>query len=58
MQSIVVSFEANLIEKRVRVRAERRMPINKEPTAFEKKLDAIIKGMERLGDRVETTEKK
>ena len=33
------------------------MPVNEEPSAFEKKLDVIIKGMERLGDRVETIEK-
>ena len=58
MQSIVVSVEANLIEKRARARAERRMPMNEEPSAFEKKLDVIIKGMERLGDRVETIERK
>ena len=58
MQSIAVSVESNLIEKRARARAERRMPLKEEPTAFEKKLDAIIKGMERLGDRVETIEKK
>ena len=58
MQSIVVSVETNLIEKRARARAERRMPLNEEPSAFENKLDAIIKGMERLGDRVETIERK
>ena len=34
------------------------MPINKEPSAFERKLDAIIKGMEILGDRVDTIERK
>jgi len=34
------------------------MPMNEEPSAFERKLDAIIKGMERLGDRVETIERK
>ena len=34
------------------------MPLNEEPSAFENKLDAIIKGMERLGDRVEKIERK
>ena len=34
------------------------MPMNEEPSAFERNLDAIIKGMERLGDRVETIERK
>jgi len=53
MQSIAVSVEANLISKRARARAERRIPLKEEPSAFEQKLDAIIKGMERLGDRVE-----
>ena len=52
MQSIAVSVEANLISKRARARAERRIPIKEEPSAFEQKLDALIKGMDRLGDRV------
>jgi len=58
MQSIAISVEANLISKRARARAERRIPIKEEPSAFEQKLDAIIKGMDRLGDRVETIERK
>ena len=58
MQSIVVSVEANLISKQAKARTERRIPLKEEPPAFEKKLDAIIKGMERLGDRVETIERK
>jgi len=58
MQSIAVSVEANLISKRARARAERRTPFKEETFAFEQKLDAIIKGMDRLGDRVETIERK
>ena len=34
------------------------MPINEEPSAFERKLDEIIKGMKILGDRFETIERK
>lgn len=45
IQSIAVSEEANLISKRNRARNERRTTFKEEPSAFEKKLDAIIKGM-------------
>ena len=58
MQNIAVSVEANLIAKQNRARAERRTTFKEEPFAFEQKLDAIIKGMDRLGDRVETIERK
>ena len=58
MQSIAISVEANLISKRSRARVERRIPFKKEPYAFEQKLYAIIKGMDRLGDRVETIDRK
>ena len=58
MQSIVVSVEANLISKRNWARSERRTTFKEEPSVFEQKLDAIIKGMDKLGDRVETIERK
>lgn len=58
MHSIAVSVEANLISKQYRARVERRTPFKEEPYAFEHKLDDIIKGMDRLGDRVETIERK
>jgi len=58
MQSIAVSVEANLISKIARARAKRRTPFKEEPFAFEQKLDVIIRGMDRLGDRVETIERK
>jgi len=58
MQNIAISVEANLIAKRNRARTERRATFKEEPSAFEQKLDAIIKGMNRLGDRVETIERK
>ena len=45
MQSIVFSVEANLIARRAKARTKRRIPLSEEPLAFEKKLDAIIKGM-------------
>lgn len=50
MQSIAVSVEANLISKRARARAERRTTFKEKPSTFEQKLDAIIKGMDRLVD--------
>lgn len=58
MQSIAMSIEANLISKRNRARSERRTTFKEEPSASEQKLDAIIKGMDRLGDRVENIERK
>lgn len=58
MQDIAVSVEANLIAKRNRAKTERRTTFKEEPSAFEQKLDAIIKGMDRLGDGVETIERK
>ena len=58
MQSIVVSVKAKLISKQSRARAERRTLFKEEPSAFEQNLDAIIKGMDRIRDRVETIERK
>ena len=54
MQNRVVSVQENWIAKRNRARAERRTTFKEKPLAFEQKLDAIIKGMDRLGDIVET----
>jgi len=58
MQSIAVSVETNLLSKRTKAKSERRIPLKEESSPFEQKLDAIIKGMDRLGDRVETIERK
>jgi len=58
MQNVAVSMEANLIAKRNRARAERRTTFKEEPLALDKKLDAIINGMHKLGDRVESVERK
>lgn len=58
MQNITVSVEEKLIAKRNRARGERRTTFKEEPSSFEQKLDAIIKGMDGLGDRVETIERK
>ena len=37
---------------------ERRTTFKEEPTTLDHKLDAIINGMQRLGDRVEGVERK
>ena len=58
MQNVAVSVEANLIAKRNRARTKRRTTFKEEPSALAKKLDAIISGMHRLGDRVESVERK
>jgi len=58
MQNIAVSVEANLIAKRNRTRTEIRTTFKEEPSALDQKLDAIIIGMHRLGDRVESVERK
>jgi len=58
MQNITVSVEANLIAKQNRARTETRTTSKEEPSALDQKLDAIITGMHRLGDRVETVERK
>ena len=58
MQNLAVTVEANLIAKRNRARNERRTTFKKEPLALEQKLDAIINGMHRLGDRLESVERK
>ena len=54
MQSITVTVESNLLSKRAKDMSERRIPLKEEISLFEQKLDAIIKGMDILGDRVET----
>ena len=58
MQDIAVSVEANLIAKRNRTRTERKTTFKEEPSGWDQKLDAIITGMQRLGDRVESIERK
>lgn len=57
-QKFVVTVEANLIAKRNRARLEKRTTFKEEPSAFDQKLDAILTGMKRLGDRVESVERK
>lgn len=57
-QKVVVTVEANLIAKRNRARLEKRTTFKEEPSAFDQKLDAIVTGMKRLGDRVESVERK
>ena len=58
MQNIAVSVEENLIAKRNRAKVERRTTFKEEPSALDQKLDAIINGMHKLGDRVENVERK
>jgi len=57
-QKVAVTVEANLIAKRNRARLEKRVAFKEEPSAFDQKLDAIISSMKRLGDRVESVERK
>ena len=57
-QRVAVTVEANLIAKRNRARLEKRTVFKEEPSAFDQKLDAILNGMKRLGDRVESVERK
>ena len=57
-QNFVVTIEANLISKRNRARMERRTTFKEEPSAFDQNLDAIINGLQRLGERVENVERK
>ena len=57
-QKVAVTVEANLIAKRNRARLEKRTTFKEEPSAFDQKLDAILNGMKRLGDRVELVERK
>ena len=58
MQDVAVSVEENLIAKRNRARTERRTTFKEEPLAFDQKLDAIISGIQRLGERVDNVERK
>jgi len=58
MKNLAVTVEENLIAKRNRSRNERRTTFKEEPSALEQKLDAIIDGMQRLGNRVESVERK
>lgn len=58
MKNVAVSVEANLIAKRNRERMERRTTFKEEPSAFDHKLDAIISGLQRLGERVENVERR
>lgn len=58
MQNMAVTVEANLIAKINRARTERRTTFKEEPSALDQKLNAIINGMHRLGDRVESVERK
>jgi len=57
-QDVAVTVEANFIAKRNRARMERRTTFKEEPSAFDQKLDAIINGLQRLGERVENVERK
>ena len=58
MQNLAVTVEANLIAKRNRARNDRRTTFKEGPSALDQKLDAIINGMHRLGDKVDSVERK
>ena len=55
MQKGVVSVEANLIEKRARMRSKKKVTFRDDSTAsaFDPKYDSLAKTMERLGKMVE-----
>ena len=58
MQSVAVSVEANLLEKRARVRNERRGFAKDEASPSDLKIDVLTKGMEKLMDRIYNIERK
>jgi len=57
-QSDVVSVEANLLAKRDRMRNERRVTIQEEPSTSDVKIDSLTKNVEILMDRLENMERK
>ena len=57
-QRVAVTVEANLIAKRNRAKLEKRTIFKEEPSRFDQKLDAILNSMKRLGERVESVERK
>jgi len=58
MKSVAVSVEANLLDKRARVRNERRGSAKDEPSPSDSKIDILVEGMEKLMDRIENIERK
>ena len=58
MQSVVVSVEANLLAKGVRVRNEKRGTVKDESSPSDIKIDILAKSMERLMDRIDNIERK
>jgi hypothetical protein len=57
-QRVAVTVEANLIAKRNRAKLEKKTGFKEEPSGFDQKLDAILNSMKRLGERVESVERK
>jgi len=58
MQINAISVEANLLDKRARMRNERRVTIKEEPSTSDTKIDSLAKTMERMMDRLEIMERK
>lgn len=53
MKNVAVTVEENLIAKRNKARAERRITFKEEPSPLDKKIDALISNVGRLLDNVE-----
>jgi len=53
MQNVAVTVEANLITKRNRARAERRITFKEEPSPSDQKIDALISNVGGLLDNIE-----
>jgi len=58
MQSVAVSVEVNLLEKRARVRNERRGSTKDEASPSDLKIDVITKGVEKLINMIENIDRK
>lgn len=58
MQSVAVSVEANLLDKRARVRNEKRGISKDETSPYDIKIDSFSKSMEIIMDRIENIERK
>ena len=59
MQRGAISFEANLIAKRARMRAEKRVTYKEEPVAStsDAKIDNLVRVMERMMDKISLNER-
>ena len=52
MHKIAVNVEANLLAKRARTRAEKRVTIKEEASTSDNKMDTLIRTVEKMVDRL------